>query len=43
MDAVFAAIDITTLGASVTTLVVGFVVVDLIFLGRKYSKRIMGR
>lgn len=41
MDAVFAAINITSLATSVTTLVVGFVGVGLIFLGWKYAKRVM--
>lgn len=39
MDAVFTACDISSLSTAVTTLVVGFVGVGLIFTAWRYSKR----
>ncbi len=43
MDAIFAAADISGLTTNVTTLLVGFVGVTLLFVGYKYVKRTLGR
>lgn len=39
MDAVFTACDIAGLATAVTALVVGFIGVDLIFVGRRQAKK----
>lgn len=41
MAAVFTAVDVSTLAASVTTIVVAFVGVRLIFTGYKFAKQAM--
>jgi len=39
MDALFAAVDISTLATNVTTVLVGMVAIGLIFLGYRYLRR----
>lgn len=36
MDALFAAVDITGLATNVTTILIGFISVGLLFVGRRY-------
>lgn len=43
MDAVFTAANISGIATAVGALVVGFVAVDLIFLGGKLVKKTLGR
>ncbi|MDH4317711.1 MAG: hypothetical protein OEV64_04930 [Desulfobulbaceae bacterium] len=40
MDTLFAAVDISNLTTNVTTILVGFVAVGLIFLGYRYLRRV---
>lgn len=39
MDALFTAVDISTLSGNVSTLLIGFIGVGLLFLGWRYIKR----
>lgn len=39
MDALFTAVDITGLSTNVTTLMLGFIAVGLLFVGYRYVKR----
>ena len=41
MDALFTAVDLTTLSTNVSTILVAFVGVNLLFLGYKYVRRSM--
>ncbi len=43
MAAIFSAVDITTLAGSVTTILVGFVGVTLLFVGFRYVRKSLGR
>jgi len=43
MDALFTAVDITGVSTNVSTLLIAFIGVNLLFLGYKYVKRVMGR
>jgi len=43
MDALFNAVDITGVSTNVSTLLIAFIGVNLLFLGYKYVKRVMGR
>ena len=42
MDALFAAVDITTLSTNVSTLMLGFIGVGLLFVGYRYVRRTAG-
>ena len=39
MDALFGAVDITGLSTNVSTLMIGFIGVGLLFLGRRYVEK----
>lgn len=43
MDALFTAVDVSTLSSNTSTLLIAFVGVNLLFLGYKYIKKSMGR
>lgn len=43
MEALFTAVDITGVSTNVSTLLIAFIGVNLLFLGYKYVKRVMGR
>jgi hypothetical protein len=43
MDALFTACDVSTLSTNVSTLLISFVGVGLLFLGYRYIKRIQNR
>lgn len=43
MDALFTAVDISTLSTNVSTLLVGFIAVNLLFVGYKYVRRAMNK
>ena len=43
MDALFQAVDVTGVSTNVSTLLIAFIGVNLLFLGYKYVKRTMGR
>ena len=43
MDALFTAVDVTGVSTNVSTLLIAFIGVNLLFLGYKYVKRTMGR
>ncbi len=43
MDALFTAVDITGVSTNVSTLLIAFIGINLLFLGYKYVKRVMGR
>lgn len=43
MDALFAAVDISTLSTNVSTLMIGFIGVGVLFVGFRYVKRLMSR
>jgi hypothetical protein len=42
MDALFAAVDITTLATNVSSLMLGFIGVGLLFVGFRYVRRTAG-
>lgn len=39
MDALFTAVDISSLTTNVSTIIIGFIAVGLLFLGWRYIKR----
>ena len=43
MDALFTAVDVTGVSTNVSTLLIAFIGINLLFLGYKYVKRTMGR
>ncbi len=43
MDALFTAANITGLSGNVSTLLIGFIGINLLFLGYRYVKKSMGR
>ena len=43
MDALFQAVDVTGVSTNVSTLLIAFIGINLLFLGYKYVKRTMGR
>lgn len=43
MDALFTAVDISSLSTNVSALLISFIGINLVFLGYRYVKRTMGR
>ena len=43
MDALFTAVDVTGVSTNVSTLLIAFIGINLLFLGYKYVKRTKGR
>ena len=43
MQAMFDAVDVTGVSTNVSTLLIAFICINLLFLGYKYVKRTMGR
>lgn len=43
MAALFTAVDVSTLSGNVSTLLISFIGVNLLFLGYRYVKKTMGR
>lgn len=43
MDALFTAVDISGMSTNISTLLIAFVGINLIFLGYKYVRKVMGR
>ena len=43
MAALFTAVDVTTVSTNVSTILLAFIGINLLFLGYKYVKRVMGR
>jgi hypothetical protein len=43
MDALFTAVDITGVSTNVSTLLIAFIGINLLFLGYKYVRRVMGK
>jgi glycopeptide antibiotics resistance protein len=43
MDALFTAVDITDVSTNVSTLLIAFIGINLLFLGYKYVRKVMGR